>query len=62
MQFKDEDIEEFIRVWKEEFGETISPDRARAEAQRLVDFFMALAERFRRGIDKAMADRGTMPP
>jgi hypothetical protein len=51
VQFTDEDIQEFIEVWKEEFGETITEDRARAEVQRLIDFFQALTRAFPRGLE-----------
>lgn len=43
MELTEEDIASFIAMWKEEFGDTLAPDVARQEAQRLLDFFAALS-------------------
>ena len=48
MQLSDKQIRDFIRCWKQDFGEVLSPERARTEAMRLLDFFAALAEMLRR--------------
>ena len=47
MQLSDEQIESFIECWKKDFGEVLTPDQARVEAVRLLDFFAALAEMLR---------------
>jgi len=44
MQLSEEDIQSFIEMWEEEFGETLAPEVARSEARRLIDFFLTLAE------------------
>ena len=46
MQLSDEQIRDFATCWKRDFGEDLSPDRAREEAMRLLDFFVTLAEVF----------------
>lgn len=48
MTLSDQQIRDFIRRWQQDFGETLSPERARAEAVRLLDFFAALAQALRR--------------
>ena len=47
MQLSDEQIESFIECWKKDFGEVLTPDQARVEAVRLLDFFVALDEMLR---------------
>lgn len=44
MDFTDEDIEEFIAIWEREFGERITPDRARMEAGLLIELYWALIQ------------------
>ena len=44
MELSDDDIQAFADIWKQTFGETLTPDRARTEARRLLDFYAALAE------------------
>jgi len=39
MQVSDEDLHEFIRLYKEEFGEEISMEDASAMAEKLVVFY-----------------------
>ena len=39
-----EDIEEFIRIYKEEFGEDLTDAQASEMAERLVRLYAALAE------------------
>ena len=48
MQLSDEQVRSFIECWKKDFGEVLTPDQARVEAMRLLDFFAALAEMLRR--------------
>lgn len=43
MQFEDADIEEFVALWKEEFGETISPEEARHRALQVMELYVLLA-------------------
>lgn len=47
MELKDEEAKEFRESWKQDFGEDLSPDRARSEALRLLDFFATLDEAHR---------------
>ena len=47
MQLSDQQIQGFIDAWKGDFGEVLTPDEARVEAMRLLDFFAALAEMLR---------------
>lgn len=44
MPIADEAIEDFIEAWKEDFGETLTPEVARMEANRLLDFFASINE------------------
>jgi len=44
VQLTKEDIQEFIEMWKKEFGEDLSPETAESEAKRLITFFLTLAE------------------
>lgn len=44
MELSDEDIRAFADIWQSTFGETLTPDQARTEARRLLDFYAALAE------------------
>lgn len=47
MKLSDEQVQSFIECWKKDFGEVLTPEEARAEAMRLLDFFAALAEMLR---------------
>ena len=42
MELTDQDVQNFRESWKQDFGEDLSPDRARSEALRLLDFFATL--------------------
>lgn len=44
MELTQEDIDSFIEMWRRAFGQTLTPERARSEANRLLDFFLTLAE------------------
>jgi len=44
-----EDIQEFIKAWKGDFGETLSPGAARSEINRLMTFFNTLEDLGRHG-------------
>ena len=43
MQLGDEDIQEFCDIWQQEFGEALSPEKARVEAGRLLELYALLA-------------------
>lgn len=47
MTWSDEQVQSFIECWKKDFGEVLTPEQARAEAMRLLDFFAALAQMLR---------------
>ena len=42
MDLEENDIAEFIQLWKEEFNETISPDEARHSASQLLELYVIL--------------------
>ena len=44
MPLSDDDIRAFADIWKLQFGEDLTPDQARAEAERLHDFYASLVE------------------
>jgi len=43
MPLRAEDIEEFRQIYKEEFGETLSTEEARATASRVLHLYKVLA-------------------
>ena len=47
MTLSDQQVQNFIECWQKDFAEVLTPDEARAEAMRLLDFFAALAEMLR---------------
>ncbi len=44
MQISEERLQEFGRLWKDEFGEELSVEQARHEAALLLELYSALAE------------------
>lgn len=52
--FSPKDIEEFRTIWREEFGEELSLDRARAEAESLLDLVYQLRTIVQRRSNKAL--------
>lgn len=44
MPLTPEDIQSFIEMWKRAFGELLTPEAARSEVERLINFFLVLAE------------------
>jgi hypothetical protein len=43
MVLEEDDIREFIELWKEEFGEVLSTDEARYHASRFLELYALLA-------------------
>ncbi|HEY4506153.1 MAG TPA: hypothetical protein VJJ24_01770 [Candidatus Paceibacterota bacterium] len=43
MELSEESIAEFANIWKEQFGETLSRDRADMEAKLLLEFYYELS-------------------
>ena len=43
MELSEESIAEFAKIWKEQFGETLTRDRAEMEAKLLLDFYWELS-------------------
>lgn len=43
-ELADEELQEFIEIWKEEFKETLTEDEARFQAKRFLDLFWLLAK------------------
>jgi hypothetical protein len=62
MKLSDEHIQSFIRCWTKAFGEVLTPDQARVEATRLVDFFGQFAEGLTRIRRRARTDADISPP
>ncbi len=62
MQLSDEQIQSFIKCWTKDFGEFLTPEQARVEATRLVDFFEHFAEGLTRIRWRARTDADTSPP
>ncbi|MHB0978141.1 MAG: hypothetical protein ACYC1K_01925 [Minisyncoccota bacterium] len=50
MQLSNEQIQAFIECWRKDFGEVLTPEQARVEALRLLEFFAVLAEILRRDL------------
>ena len=44
MKLTTEAVQEFISIWKSEFGEELSFERAEAEASSLLSLFLLIAE------------------
>jgi len=47
--FTEKDLQEFIAIWKDEFGEDITLDRAQAEAENLLQVAYQLRTIYLRG-------------
>jgi hypothetical protein len=43
MQLTEGDVQEFIKIWQDEFNELISPEDARQRAMALLDLFVILS-------------------
>ncbi len=61
MQLTKEDIDSFIEMWDQEFGERLSAESAESEAKRLIEFFLSLAEARLDDAGKSSSNRDTMP-
>lgn len=46
----DEEIQRFMKAWEEDFGERLSPEEARSELSRLLNFLYAIADAFSNGL------------
>lgn len=44
MQLGDDEIEEFRDLWRQEFGESITPEAARHRAAQLLELYSLLAQ------------------
>jgi len=44
MTLSDDDIQEFVVAWQQDFGELLLPETARSEATCLIDFFAWMTE------------------
>jgi hypothetical protein len=60
MQLTPEDISSFADAWEADFGERLSLDVADSEAQRLIAFFLSLAEARLDDAGNAAAGHDTM--
>lgn len=61
MTLSEEQVQSFIECWKKDFGEVLTPEEARAEAMRLLDFFAALAEMLRHPRQSPPSPRRDVP-
>lgn len=61
MQLRNVQILSFIECWKKDFGEILTPEEARVEATRLLDFFQKFAEGLTR-IRQRAKDPAAPPP
>ena len=52
MQFSDDSLEEFQRIWKQEYGTEITKEQAREYGQSFVHYFRILMEMDRRSKNK----------
>lgn len=43
MQLTEGDLQEFIKIWRDEFNELISPEDARQHATELLDLYVILS-------------------
>jgi hypothetical protein len=43
MQFTEDDLQEFMEIWREEFNEPITADDARQRASALLDLYVLLS-------------------
>ncbi len=55
MRLKDDDLREFVAIWKRVFNEEISLADARHRASQLVTLYLALAKRLPEEIDNPPA-------
>ena len=62
MTLSEQQVQSFIECWKKDFGEVLTPEEARAEATRLVEFFGQFAEGLTRSRRRARMDPDTPPP
>ena len=61
MEPTESEIDDFIALWEEDFGERLERETARSKVKRLLHFFMALANaKFSDPVDDAAHD-ATMP-
>ena len=44
MELTQDDLEEFVEIWKAEFGIQLSADEARYHAGRILDLYRAVAQ------------------
>ena len=63
MDLTQEDIDDFISIWKEEFGETIDHDYARLRASQLLELFLLLSKtpnaQKTQSVPESLADKDT---
>ena len=61
MRLSEEQVQSFIECWQKDFGEVLTPEEARAEAMRVLDFFAALAEMLRHPRQSPPSPRSDIP-
>lgn len=62
MQLTQDDLREFIELWREEFGETISEGEARHYASRLLELAHLLSQRPPQATDSGAIGQTDQPP
>jgi len=61
MQLKEDDLREFVAIWKRVFNEEISLAEARHRASQLVTLYLALAKRLPEETDSPPAHPLALP-
>jgi hypothetical protein len=61
MQLKEDDLREFVAIWKRVFNEEISLAEARHRASQLVTLYLALAKRLPEETENPASDPPTPP-
>jgi hypothetical protein len=61
MQLKDDDLKEFVAIWKRVFNEEISLADARHHASQLLTLYLALAKRLPEEAEHSASDPPTPP-
>ena len=60
MQLSKQQVQDFIEAWREDFGETLSFESAKTEANHLLDFFAWITAEL--GDQKVLRDREVFTP
>lgn len=59
MTLSDDDLQEYMQIWREEFGESISLEDARHSASMLLELFVVLLEPLPDSRERSLHDHRT---